>query len=139
LRGFFSILVDVFDHAFENQQIGAAFAGELDAIAVVPLDGAAEDFAIIEDHGHGRVGLHLLDPVEVLRMSELGRRRLFAGNGAVVRGTLEAGLLEIRKSGTKHPAIHHNYSFSEAGVCSGIEMHADGAGLQLEETIFFFG
>ena len=80
LSGFFAIFVDVLDDALEDEQIGAALAGELDAIAVVPLDGAAKNFAIVEHDGHGGMGLHLLDPVEILRVRGLRRSRFLAGD-----------------------------------------------------------
>ena len=44
LSGLFAILINIPDKAFEEHEIGRAFAGELDAIAVVPFDVTAERF-----------------------------------------------------------------------------------------------
>ena len=71
--------MDVFDDALENEQIGAALARELDAIAVVPFDRAVKHFAIVQGHGHRRVALHLLDPIEVLGVGRLRGRGFLAG------------------------------------------------------------
>src|SRR5260370_8355645 len=81
---FFSILVDVLDHALEDEQVGAALAGELDAIAVVPFDSAAKYFTILENDGHRRMGLHLLDPVEVLGVGRFRWGGLLFGDRTVV-------------------------------------------------------
>src|SRR6266436_221956 len=35
---------------------------------------------------------------------------LLAGYGPVMRGTLGRLLLQVRKSRTKHPAVHHDFS-----------------------------
>jgi len=82
--GFFSIFVNILDDALENEQVGAALTRELDAIAVVPLDRAAKRLAIIENHDHRGMALHLLDPVEVLGVGRLRGRRLLAGSGPIV-------------------------------------------------------
>ncbi len=38
LGGFLAVFVQILDDALENEQVGAALAGELDAITVIPLD-----------------------------------------------------------------------------------------------------
>src|SRR5260370_4031472 len=68
---FFSIFVDVLNHALKDEQVRATMAGELGAIAVIPFDCAAKDFSTIEKDRHPRMGLHLLDPIEVLRGGRL--------------------------------------------------------------------
>src|SRR6266403_3256515 len=47
LSGFFTIFVEILDDALEDEQIGTALAGQLDAIAVIPFDRAAKHFAIL--------------------------------------------------------------------------------------------
>src|ERR1700720_3445107 len=84
LGRFFSVLVDVFDHALEDEQIGAALAGELDAIAVVPFDGAAKYFTILKNDSHRRMQLHLLNPVEILRVGRFRWRGLLVRDRTVV-------------------------------------------------------
>src|SRR6266581_1798574 len=111
LGGTFSLLVNVLDHALEDKQVGATLARELDAITVVPFDGAAEHLAILANDGHWRVRLHLLDPVEILRVSRLRWRGLLAGDRAVVRRAGNARLFHVRKARTKHTAVDHNCSF----------------------------
>src|SRR5258708_4278034 len=108
LGGFFAIFVDVLDQALENEQVWAALAGELDAIAVVPFDGTAKNLTIFENYGHRGMGLHLLDPIEVLGMRRFRPCALFAGDGAVL---LRAGcglLLGVRETPTQ-PAATHQY------------------------------
>ena len=38
--GLFAIFVDILDYALEDEEVGGALAGELDAIAVIPFDRA---------------------------------------------------------------------------------------------------
>ena len=45
--GLFTVLVDVLDDSLEDQQIGAALARQLDAIAVVLFDRAAQNLAVV--------------------------------------------------------------------------------------------
>src|SRR5262249_44690955 len=113
--GFFAILVSVLNDALEEQKIRAALAGQLNAVAVVPLDGALEDFAVVQNDGHGRARLHLLYPIEIFRVSRFGRRGLLAGGGAAIAVVVMLGagrrlFLRVRKTGTEHPAVHHDYS-----------------------------
>src|ERR1700730_2908277 len=111
--GFFAVFVDVFDHALENQQVRAALACNLDAIAIVPLDRAAEHLAVVENHSHGCAGLHLLDPVKILSVSQLRWSRLLAWRGSIVAAVLGSGrnlLLHVRETRTEHPAVHHDCS-----------------------------
>src|SRR5260370_2095477 len=73
---FFSIFVDVLNHALKDEQVRATMAGELDAIAVIPFDWAAKDFSTIDNDRHRRMGMHLLDPKEVLCRGKLPGARL---------------------------------------------------------------
>src|ERR1700674_5471518 len=84
LSGFFSILIEILDHALKDEQIGTTLTSQLDAITVVPLDRAAKHFAILEHDGHGSMGLHLLDPVKIFRVSGLGWRGFLARNRTIV-------------------------------------------------------
>src|SRR6266849_2620354 len=111
LSGFFSILIEILDHALEDEKIGAALACQLNAIAVVPLNRATKHFAILENDGHGGMGLHLLDPVKIFRVSDLGWGGLLARNRAIVGRAGNARLLDVRKARTEHAAVHHDYSF----------------------------
>ena len=77
LSCFFAVLVDVLDHLLVNQQVRAAEARQLDAVAVVPFHGAVQFFAVGQHHGHRRARLHLLHPIKILRVGLLGRRGLF--------------------------------------------------------------
>src|SRR5450432_302295 len=111
--GFFAVFVDVFDYALEDEQVGSALAGELDAIAVVPFDRAAQGFAVIENDRHLRAGLHLLDPIKILSVRQLRRSRLLAGRGptAVAVGRPRRHLFfHVRETRTEHPAVHHDCS-----------------------------
>src|SRR5216684_5493286 len=110
LGRFFTILMDVLNHALKDEQVGTALACELDAIAVIPLDRTAKDFATVQDDRHGSVGLHLLDPVEVLSVSGLRWRGFFAEDRTVVLRAGNARLLDVRETRTKHTTVHHDSS-----------------------------
>jgi uncharacterized protein (TIGR00369 family) len=114
---FFAVFIYVFDHALEHQEVGATGPGQLDAIAIVPLDGAVKDFASVEDDGHGRTRLHLLNPIKILCVGGFGWGWLLAGSRAVVTAIAvrDPGgrlFLDVRETRTEHPAVHHNYSLS---------------------------
>ena len=55
----------------------------------------------LEHDGHRGMRLHLLDPVEVLRVSRFRRRRLFVRYRAVVLRAGYARLLDVREARTK--------------------------------------
>jgi hypothetical protein len=46
VSGFFSVLKQVLNAVLIDEKVGAAVTSELDAIAVVPLDGPMEHFAV---------------------------------------------------------------------------------------------
>src|SRR3989449_1512911 len=79
LRGLFAVLIDVLDALLVDQQVWAAEAGQLDAVAVVPLDRSVKNFAVRRDHRDRRLRLHLLHPVEILRMGLFGTSGLLVG------------------------------------------------------------
>jgi len=116
LRGFVSVFVNVLYDALENQQVGTPLARELDAIAVIPFDGATKDFSILKDNGHRRVGLHLLDPIKILCMGHFRWRGLFVWHWAIVGSAGRERLLNVRETRTKHTAVHHDYSFEQLGM-----------------------
>src|SRR5260370_2724133 len=96
-------------------------SGQLDAIAVVPFDRAAQDFAVVQYDGHRRVGLHLLDPIKILRVGYFWRCGLLAGCGTVV-AVLRSGrnlFLNVRESPTEHPSVHHDCSLVEIARLAG--------------------
>src|SRR5260370_14787271 len=76
---FFSIFVDVLNHALKDEQVRATMAGELDAIAVIPFACAANDFSTIENESHPRMGVHLTCPTAVLRLVVVRRPRPVCG------------------------------------------------------------
>src|SRR6266851_2304137 len=102
LSGFFPVLVKILDHALEDEQVGVALARELNAITVIPLDGAAKDLAILQNDGHRSVGLHLFDPVKIFGMGHFRWSRFFVRNWAIVRTIVwRAGwalLLDVREA-----------------------------------------
>ena len=59
-------LVDVLDMALVDEHVRGVVPVELDAVAVVPLDVALDDFAVREDDGHRGLLVHLLEVVVVL-------------------------------------------------------------------------
>jgi hypothetical protein len=118
IGGIFALFVDILNDALENEKVGSALAGELDAIAVVPFHGAAKEFAIVEDDGHGCASLHLLNPIKILGVSHFWGGGLFAGGGPIVAGVLGSGwdlFLDVRETGTEHPAVHHDCSLYRWG------------------------
>jgi hypothetical protein len=56
-----------------HEQVGRAFAIDLQAVAVVPLDVPPQLIAVVEDDDHRRAVVHLLDVVEGLGARVLGR------------------------------------------------------------------
>src|SRR5438309_11894802 len=66
------------------------------------------------------MGLHLLDPVEVLGVGCFRRRGLFVRDRTVVLWAGCARLFDVREARTKHTAIHHVCSFLPKGwiICS---------------------
>src|SRR5579884_776750 len=80
--GLVARFVDVLDGVFEDQQVRAAVAGELDAIAIVPLDGSLQHLAIGEHDGHRCSRLHLLNKVELLGVRLFRRRGLLSRLGS---------------------------------------------------------
>src|SRR5579864_3460788 len=70
-----SSLIQIFNVGFEEQQVRFAFPIHFKAILVIPLDDALQNFAILEDEGHLRFGLHLFQIVKILGVGLLRRRR----------------------------------------------------------------
>src|SRR5258705_373883 len=102
-------------HGVVHGGILAALPDTTDAIAIVPLDCSAQLFPRLQYHHHRGASLHLLDPIEVLRVRYFWRRGLLAGNGPVVvivRGAGRRLFLDVRKVGTVHAAVHHDYSLT---------------------------
>src|ERR1051325_3332853 len=66
------LLEEVLDAVLLDQQVRGALAIDLQAVAVVPLDAAADFLAIRHDDDHRRPGVHLLDVVEALGVRRLG-------------------------------------------------------------------
>ena len=60
----------------ENQQIWAVRAVQLNAVLVIPFDGAVQSFAVLQDEHHWRVRVHLLFVIETLGIGLL-RRNFF--------------------------------------------------------------
>src|SRR5258708_18965761 len=113
--GTLHVFIDVLDKGLEDHQIRRAVASQFDASAVVPPDCSAQLFPRLQHHHHRGASLHLLDPIEVLRVRYLWRRGLLAWNGPVVvivRGAGRRLFLDVRKVGTVHAAVHHDYSLT---------------------------
>src|SRR5258708_35916056 len=71
---FFSIFVDVLNHALKDEQVRATMAGGLSAIAVITFDFCAKEFSTIENHPHRRTGRPMTIPIQVLGVRRLRRR-----------------------------------------------------------------
>jgi hypothetical protein len=67
----------VLDIGFEDKQIRRAFAVHLQAVFVVPLDYAFENFAIAQNDRHWRLGLHLFQVIEIFCVGLFRRRGPF--------------------------------------------------------------
>src|ERR1700686_3946194 len=103
----------VFDAALEDHQVRAALTGQLDTVAVIPFHDAMECLAALQNNRHRRPRLHLLDPVEILSVGNLGRSGLLAryrsGASAVVavRGAGRQWFFHVGKTWAETTSIHH--------------------------------
>src|SRR5260370_13092618 len=70
------VLVHVFDIGFVEKKIGLAVPVHFQAGLVVPLDDAAQLFSIAQHKHHRRLGLHLLDVIEIFGVGLIGRNGL---------------------------------------------------------------
>jgi hypothetical protein len=68
LRQFLLVLVNVFQVRFEDQQVGAVIAVDLEDIPVVPFDPALDGLAVAHERHDRRLFFHLLLVVEILRV-----------------------------------------------------------------------
>src|SRR5580692_6938001 len=84
-----TVFVSVLDHLLIDQQVGCSEAGQFNAIPVIPFHSSAQGLAVLQHDGHGRMPLHLLYPVKVLRV------RLFWRSGFFVR--LRTGRMRPRR------------------------------------------
>jgi len=72
----------------------------LDATLIVPLDNSTDGFPLIQDHDHGRAGLHLLKIIEIFGIGLFGWRWLLPLHACAHL------VLYIRQSGTDQSSIH---------------------------------
>src|SRR5271166_4710600 len=81
----FAFLVQILNAGLVDQQVGRARTVHLQAVLVVPLDGAVDLLAVLQHQHHGGVGLHLFLVIEILGVGLLRRRQLLAAvHGALV-------------------------------------------------------
>src|SRR5690242_8920549 len=100
-----------------NHQIRATVASELDAVAVVPLDDAAKNFAVVENDSDRRASLHLLYVVKILCVSLFRRGGFLARRsclGSRLRPRREILLLHFCKVRTKQFPVHDEDSFERS-------------------------
>src|SRR5215472_2456221 len=71
-KGSRSSLVHVLDIGLENEQIRRTFAIDLQTAFVIPLDDAFNEFSILQDEYHWRLGLHLLHVIEIFCVGLIG-------------------------------------------------------------------
>src|SRR6185437_5871939 len=104
-------LVHVLDDRLVDEQIGFALTMHLEAVAVVPLDDAANLLAIPQYQDHVGLGLHLLQEIETFGVGLVGRVRLLGqalgdrrvgGNGRSGAGQLVA---HFRERGANELAV----------------------------------
>ena len=75
-----AVLEDVEDRVLVDQEVGETEAVDLQALLVIPLQGALNLFAVDENEYQGCSGVHLLEVVEVFRMGLEGRRHFLLGD-----------------------------------------------------------
>src|SRR5579864_7073242 len=97
LPGALAFLIHVLDRGLVNHQVGRTVAVDLEAALVVPLNDAADFFAIAEHDDHRRPRLHLFLIIKILGVSLLGRRRLAPTSIAVV------SIIAVRSLGAVTP------------------------------------
>lgn len=69
-------LVHVLDVGLEDEQVGSAFAVDLQASLVIPFDDAFQRLSIFQHKDHGCLGLHLFHVIEIFRIGLIGRSGL---------------------------------------------------------------
>src|SRR4051795_10317416 len=86
-------LVQILDARLLDEQVRGAFAVHLQARFVVPLDPAVDRLAVGHHDHHWRLGVHLLQVIEILRVRRLGWGGAVAAAVAVAR--LAGGTFEV--------------------------------------------
>ena len=79
-----AFFVHVLDRGLVDHEVGRTIAVYLETTLVIPLDDAADFFAIAEHDDHRRSRLHLLLIIKILSVGLLGRRRLAASAVTVI-------------------------------------------------------
>src|SRR5436309_7501582 len=89
------LLEQVLDPLFLDQEVGRSVAIELETRPVVPLDPAADLFAVVHNDDHRRLGAHLFEVVEIFGVRLLGRRGTRAAMAVAICVAVAARLPEV--------------------------------------------